>query len=231
MVKPEASLRSIEIFAGLTPAELDALAKRCAWREFGPKQEIVGHQDESRHVFFLVRGKARAVIRSLAGREVTFRDIPAGEMFGEFAAIDGEPRSASVEAVQPCLAASMSPELFCEVLLTHPKAAEAMLRRLTRQIRTLSERVFEFSTLAVRNRIHAELVRLASECTQPDGSARLSPPPTHADIASRISTHREAVTRELNDMAQAGLVERKPGALVIRDVARLREMVDRVIEG
>ena len=117
------------------------------------------------------------------------------------------------------------------MLLTHPKAAEAMLKRLTRQIRTLSERVFEFSTLAVRNRIHAELVRLASECTQPDGSARLSPPPTHADIASRISTHREAVTRELNDMAQAGLVERKPGALVIRDVARLREMVDRVIEG
>jgi len=231
MAKPEAGLEGIEIFAGLTPAELDALAKRCVWREFAPKQQIVGHQDESHQVFFLVRGKARAVIRSLSGREVTFRDIPAGEMFGEFAAIDGGPRSATVEALQRCLAASMSPELFWDVLLTHPKAAAAMLKRLTRQIRALSERVFEFSTLAVRNRIHAELVRLGSECVQPDGSARLSPPPTHAEIASRISTHREAVTRELNELAQAGLIERRRGALVIRDLARLRRMVDRVIEG
>ena len=48
--------------------------------------------------------------------------------------------------------------------------------------------------------------------------------PTHADIASRVSTHREAVTRELIDFARAGLVERRSGALIIRDVSRLARL-------
>jgi Crp-like helix-turn-helix domain len=57
-------------------------------------------------------------------------------------------------------------------------------------------------------------------------TARLRPPPKHADIASRLLTHREAVSRLLSDLRREGLVERGRGELVIRDIPRLREFAE-----
>lgn len=229
MAQAEDSLHDIEIFKNLPLGDLEALAKRCQWRRFTANQEIVGYMDETRDVFFIVRGKVRAVIYSLAGKEVTFRDIGAGQIFGEFSAIDDQPRSANVVALADSLIASMSANVFWQVLTDYPEVAAATLKLLTRQLRALSERVFEFSTLAVKNRIHAELLRLARDRMRDDNTAVISPAPTHADIASRISTHREAVTRELNDLARAGLIKRRSGTLEICDLARLARLVEEVL--
>jgi CRP-like cAMP-binding protein len=92
-------------------------------------------------------------------------------------------------------------------------------------VRRLSERVLEFSTLAVQNRIHAELLRLATEAGQQRGQALLSPAPSLSDIADRISTHREAVSRELSRLGSTGLLRREGGDLRITDVTRLARLV------
>jgi CRP-like cAMP-binding protein len=102
----------------------------------------------------------------------------------------------------------------------------AILRHLTTQVRALTERVFEFSTLAVRNRVHAELVRLARDHGGNDAVIR--PAPTHTEIASRISTHREAVTRELNRLEDLGLIVREGRSLRVADLERLQAMVEDV---
>jgi CRP/FNR family cyclic AMP-dependent transcriptional regulator len=60
-------------------------------------------------------------------------------------------------------------------------------------------------------------------CPQEGKSARISAPPTHSEIASRISTHREAVTRELNRLSRLGIIERKGGAILVKDVKRLAD--------
>ena len=93
----------------------------------------------------------------------------------------------------------------------------------------LTERVFEFSALAVNNRIHAELLRLARDHMTAENTAAIQPAPTHAEIASRISTHREAVTRELSRLSRAGIVVRRSGALVVEDVERLDRLMQDVI--
>jgi CRP-like cAMP-binding protein len=126
------------------------------------------------------------------------------------------------------LIASLSADEFWQVLRDYPIVAEATLKRLTKQLRILSERVFEFSALTVKNRIHAELLRLARDHSRGANKAAISPVPTHAEIASRVSTHREAVTRELNDLTRAGLIERRHGVLIIRDVEHLARMVEEV---
>jgi len=59
-----------------------------------------------------------------------------------------------------------------------------------------------------------------------DKRAVISPAPTHAEIASRISTHREAVTRELNELARAKLIEKRGADLIVCDVAMLESMVE-----
>lgn len=228
MAQDKDSLRDIDLLAGLPPADLDALAKRCAWRRVAAGQEIVGYQDETRDVFFIVGGRVRAVIYSAAGKEVTFRDIGAGQVFGEFSAIDGKPRSANIVALDDSVIAAMPAGVFWQVLTDHREVTAAVLKSLIGQLRALSDRVFEFSTLAVKNRIHAELLRLARDHMRDDNTAVVAPAPTHSDIASRISTHREAVTRELNELARAGLVKRRRGALEICDVPRLARLVEEV---
>jgi len=151
--------------------------------------------------------------------------LGVGAVFGEYPAIDGGPRSASVEARTSCLIASMTGASFRELLQAEPGVAHALLPRLVKTIRVLTTRVYEFSTLAVNNRIQAELLRLASLAPREGKSARIVPAPTHVEIASRISTHREAVTRELNRLSKIGIIDRRGGTLLVKDFDRLAEMV------
>ncbi len=222
-------LEVIEIFASVSPGDLEMLAKRLRWKQYGADQQIISHLDESTDVFLVIEGTLRVIVYSPAGKEVTFRDIGAGEYFGELAAIDGLPRSATVAALTDSLVASMSAEIFWEILRTYPDVAALVLKRLASSVRALTERVFEFSALAVRNRVHAELLRLARHHMVGDNAAMIQPAPTHADLASRISTHREAVTRELNQLSRDGLVERRAGALAIHNVKQLARMVQNAI--
>jgi CRP-like cAMP-binding protein len=225
----EGALTAVEFFRTLPPDAIEALSKRCQWHRYSSNQLIVGQDDQTKDVFFIVRGKVRVTVYAASGKEVSFRDLRAGQMFGELSAIDGQRRSATVLALQEALLARMPSHVFWTAVERYPQVAAAVLHHLVSLVRALSDRVFEFSTLAVKNRIHAELLRLAREASGRDnGIIHISPAPTHAEIASRISTHREAVTRELNELVRAGLVERCSGGLIIRDIERLARLVDDV---
>jgi CRP-like cAMP-binding protein len=152
----------------------------------------------------------------------------AGDWFGDFSAIDGLCRSADVVAMEDTLLASMPPASFRRLLQEHPKVCERMLLRLVACVRDLTDRVFDFSTLGVQNRVHAELLRLARLAGVNGNTARIDPAPKHTDIAGQISTYREQVTRELSAMVKQGLVQRDGRALVMPDVARLERLVAEV---
>ena len=222
------SLDRIGIFRGLPADVLARVQKRCTWRSYEPGEPIVDYLDGSDDVFFIAAGEARVSIYSLAGKAVTFTDLGPGDMFGEDAAIDGAPRSATIEARTSCRVASMSGTAFRELLESEPAVMQALLRQFVMKIRILTTRVYEFSALAVSNRIQAELLRLARLAPQEGKVARIAAAPTHSEIASRISTHREAVTRELNRLSRLGIIERKGGALLVKDVDRLAAMVHEV---
>ena len=223
------TLAGIEIFTDLDGRERREIAALCHGRRYRPEQQVVSHHDGSRDVFFIISGTVRVTIYSMSGKEIMFRDESAGQMFGELSAIDGRPRSAHVLALTDATLAFISPENFWKVLQHYPNAAEKTFKYLTNLIRALSERVVEFSVLGVNNRIHAELLRLARDQVRADGSALISPAPTHAEIASRVSTHREAVTREMGALVRTGLLEKHGHKLLVRDVGRLEKMVHEVL--
>ena len=223
--KTDPSLAGIAILARLSPHALEALQRRCAFRRYEPGESIVDYLDRTDEVFFIILGEVRVTIYSLAGKVVSFRELGPGEVFGEYPAIDRGPRSASVEARTPCLVGTLPGSAFRELIESEPVVALAMLPQLVTKIRALTARVYEFSTLAVSNRIQAELLRLASLGAKEGQGARIAPVPTHTEIAARVSTHREAVTRELTQLVRIGLIEREKNALVVTDLERLAEMV------
>jgi CRP-like cAMP-binding protein len=220
-----AGLARQSILAKLSRAALERVAESCTWRDYEPGEQVLSYEDTSTDVSFLLAGKARAILYSLEGKAVIFTDLKPGSMFGEIAAIDRKARSAGIEALEACTIASLSAQQFEALLLSEPSVARATLRHVANDVRRLSKRIFEFSTLAVRNRIHAELLRLVGEAEQKGPEVVLSPTPSLSDIAYRISTHREAVSRELSRLAAKGLLRREGAKLRIINVSKLAELV------
>lgn len=221
----EKSLGGVTLFDGISEEILHDLEARCHWRSYAAGQQILSHLDGSDDVFFVISGRVRVIIYSATGKAIAFRDIESGGIFGEFAAIDGMPRSASVEGLDPGMVAQLSSDLFVQALTSKPSLMKAMFLHLVGQVRALTGRVFEYSALTVDRRIQAELLRLAGQCEPHGDKVTITRMPTHSEFASRISTHREAVTRELNRLAQTGLIERKGAGVVITDFPRLTRMV------
>ena len=98
IAEPHYTLAGISIFSALPPNVLQTVHRSCSWRRYEQGELIVDYLDASDDVFFVAAGDVCVTIHSLAGKAVSFRNLGAGEMFGEYAAIDGESRSASVEA-------------------------------------------------------------------------------------------------------------------------------------
>jgi len=219
------ALKEVPILAGLPQPTLERVARICRWQDFEKGEQVLRYQDPSTEVCFLAAGKVRVAVYSMEGKAVLFTDLKPGAMFGEIAAIDRSHRSAGVEAIESCTVASLSAGQFEELLLREPKVAVATLKHVTAEVRRLSERVVEFSTLVVQNRIQAELLRLAAEAGQHQDQALLTPTPSLSEIADRISTHREAVSRELSRLASIGLLRREGNSLRITDTDRLAELV------
>ena len=221
-------LRRIEILSGLEPAVIEALAGRLNWRRARADERIISRDASDRDVYLVVGGRVQVAAFSAGGKQVTYREIGAGELFGELAAIDGRVRSADVIALEDSLLASMSPSIFLEMMFTHRIVSEHVLRRLAGSVREMTDRVFQLSTLGVRNRVHAELLRLARLGTVAGNQARIAPAPRHGDIANRVSTYREQVTRELSRLYSQGLLARDGRCLVVCDLAALERMVTEV---
>lgn len=221
-------LKNIRLLAGLEANVLERLAQQCRWKHFTRGQRVVSRDAEDYDVYLVVSGKVRITAFSSAGRQVTYRDLVSGDWFGDLAAIDRRSRSADVDALEDAVLASMSPAIFTDLVQREPAVCQRVLERLVALVRDLTERVFDLSTLGVQNRVHAELLRLAREAAPGSNSARIAPAPKHSDIASKVSTYREQVARELSALAKEGLLQRSNGTLIIPDIARLEKMVAEV---
>lgn len=217
------TLKGVSLFDGLSDKARRGYEQRCAWRRYGRGEEIIDRLSDSREVFFIVEGAVRVVNYSSSGREISFDERHAGEFFGELATIDGKPRSATVEAIFDTLVAVMPSEDFRRLVTEHPRIALTIMMRLAEMIRASDERIMDLSTLAAHQRVRAELVRLARPSLRPNGTARVSPLPIQADIASRVSTTRETVGRVFGELFRQGLVRRESDALVVCDFARLEQ--------
>ena len=224
-----ASLKTFSLFRELADAELAAIAADIQVQQYGAGELVIGHTDSSFDVLFLVQGSARVSLYSADGQRVGFHDMPAGMMFGEISAIDGLPRSASVEAGEACIIAKLPRKRFLALIESNPGFALAVTRQLAGHVRRLTTRVFEFSTMAVRQRLRAELLRLAKPSDS--DSALIANLPTHAELASRISTHREAVSREMAWLDSQGLTAKQGRNLFIPSIGRIRSLLDESWEG
>jgi CRP/FNR family cyclic AMP-dependent transcriptional regulator len=193
-------LRVISLFEDLQPAELLQIAGLCTMQACEKHSQIMGEQDQTTDVFFILAGSVRISSYTEAGREVIFSEMHAGDIFGEFSAVDRLPRSASIVALSDCLMARMPSAKFFEVLRGHADISVRLIELLVRR----------------------ELLRLATEGQAFRNGVVVQPAPTHYEIAARIGSHREAVTREFNRLEAENIIEVRRKQIRIIDLERLK---------
>lgn len=218
-------LQKIDFFKGLDTTSLREIAGQCKWTRCKRNQYVIRRDGTDRDVYFVIAGMVRVAAAAGRGRRIIFRDVPAGEVFGEHSAIDGRSRFADVVAVRESLLASMPPEAFRAILAKHALVRERLLRRLSGSVRELADRLLDLGARSVQCRVWVELLRLARVAGVQANASRIERAPTHYEIASRVGTSREEVTRELSRLARQGLLERAGRAFLLRDVFALEKLV------
>ncbi len=222
---PDYNKKQRQTFLGLlTAADREMLIGNSMHKVFSKGEQIVRVMDRDTNLYLINTGRVRVTLYSSDGKEVSFVDIDEGGNFGEFSAIDGRPRSANVIALSDTTITIISPDKFLKILEKYPSVCMEMLQQLTGIVRRLCDRIFEYSTLDVHDRVRAELLRMARENMDLDGVARIRNPPTQAQLASRVSCTREAVSRELKKLEESGLIKRGRKRLIVEDCQRLEQL-------
>ena len=220
-----ADLARHPLLAGADPGLVAGLAARARWIDATPEQIVLDFEDRTTDVYLILQGNVRVLVRSADGeRTQILGDFGPGELVGEMSAIDDTPRSAMVEALVRTRLCALPAASFLDAAFSSRLVGLRLLRLLTARVREQNGRLFEHAALPTRLRLAAELLRLARP--RPDGTRALSPPPTQEELAARIGTRRETVSRELATLARAGMLARTRGALVLSDPAALQGMVD-----
>ncbi len=221
-------LLDIPLFDGLDEKQSRKFGQQCIWRDYAANELVIDHSDKTNDVRFVLTGMVRIIIRISAGREVILNDFGPGDYIGELAAIDGETRSANVTTMTSCRLCIMPATVFMEILDKNPAVNRKVLQKLSVLIRRLSDRLAEFTFLQAKYRLYAELIRLSRPRSDHPGQRSISPPPIQREIADRIASRREFVSREMKSLEREGCLMKTRGALVLTNVDELDR---RIAEG
>ncbi len=222
--KSDRSLRDMPLLTEAPPAKIKELEKSCKWIEFDADQIVVDIKDESTNVFFVVKGKLKAMDFLSEDEEVSLAELEPGDSFGELSAIDLKTRSARVTTVEPSLLASLSSKDFRKTLMDCPGIGLALLKTFAGFIRVLNTRITALSTMSPHQRIYLELLRISEPDTQSDGSWIIVNAPHHSELASWVGAEKQTVAEAIGTLARDGVIERKHKNLLIKDRARLQRL-------
>ncbi len=202
-------------------------ASRASIRSFRKGQTIISELASTTDVYLIVSGLVEVSSLTEHGRLTIIRKMGPGEMLGELSALDGRPRSINILALADTNVAILSASQFVEVLTSEPEAGLWLARRFAEFIRDLTDKTLVLATMPVANRLQRELLRLAREHSTSDDQSIIPNMPTHAELAAKIGTHREAVTRELRQLCEDGIIFQTGRRLAISSVKKLGNLVKR----
>jgi CRP/FNR family cyclic AMP-dependent transcriptional regulator len=200
-------LRTVPIFSELSAIDCEALAQLASRRRF-PKDTVVFFEnDEGDSFFMIVSGRIKVTILGDDGREVILTVLGPGDFFGEMALLDDEPRSATAIAIEECELLSLQRSDFESVIANKPSISLALVRVLTARLRKANHQISTLALLDVYGRVARVLMDMARDEGRrlKDGQIAFRRA-THQEIANRIGTTRETVTRMMKDLERQSLM-------------------------
>jgi CRP/FNR family transcriptional regulator, cyclic AMP receptor protein len=213
-----------EVFlAALSTEETAALRAPAVVRSFPRGTALFHERQAADRVLVVLQGCVKLSCVSDGGKEVVLAIRGPGDLLGELAAIDGEPRSATATALEPVEALSLSAGDFRSFLEAHPRVALALLTVLTRRLRDADRKRVEFAAEDTMTRVAARIVELSERFG--DKVARgleIDLPISQEELAGWTGCSRDSVVNALQAMRGLGWIETQRRQILVRDIDALR---------
>src|SRR5580765_96653 len=200
-----------EGFGPLPPETLKALAASSIARRF-PKNAVLIHEGElGDSLFIVLSGRLKVYASNEAGKEIVIDFHGPGECVGEMS-IDGSPRSASVMTTEASTCAIVSRAQFRDFLHEQPVVALYLIGKLIQRARRATESVKSLGLSDVYGRLVRLLNGLAREA---DGKLVVAEKLTQQDIAERVGSSRDMISRLMKDLVAGGYLAVEDRTIVI----------------
>jgi CRP/FNR family transcriptional regulator len=213
-----ALLRRVSVFAGLSEDDLAAIAEVSVSRRFG-SGEVVFREGDGGDTCYIVRsGLARAVRQHSDGRSITLAHFAAGDIFGELAMFDEEPRSATVDVIEEVEVVAIPGRDMQRLMREHPEIAVKLNAALAQRLRATNERLARQSFQTVQSRVAAVLAQMVAAARSDNaGGGDVVVALTQADLAKLAGSSRESASRFLATLERSGVISQGRGRLTVHD--------------
>jgi CRP/FNR family transcriptional regulator, cyclic AMP receptor protein len=213
-----ALLRHVRVFAGLSEEDLEAIAEVSVSRRY-QAGEVVFREGDGGDTCFVVRsGLARAVRQHSDGRSITLSHFGPGDIFGELAMFDDEPRSATVDVIDALEAVAIPGRDMQRLMREHPEIAVKLNTALAQRLRATNERLARQSFQTVQSRVAAVLTQMvATARSGNEGESDVVIALTQADLAKLAGSSRESASRFLASLERSGVITQGRGRLTVHD--------------
>jgi|SRR5581483_2648999 len=205
------TLSQIALFSSLTEPELQALSDRAVERRFAPEEMLFWEGEDCAGIFLILEGSVKIFKTSAGGREMMLALETAPSTVAELPLFDGGPYPASVRAVQPVTSLFINKSDFYQVCRQYPDVALKILAVVGRRLRHLVSVVEVMTFGSVTQRLARLLLDTAKQADEFDL------PVTHQELASRLGTVREVVSRNLARFRAEGVIKIEGGRVTILD--------------
>jgi CRP/FNR family cyclic AMP-dependent transcriptional regulator len=218
-----AALRRLPLFNELSEEELEVIAERVRRRKY-EADEMIFSEGEACHELLIVEAGEVKVFKSAAnGREQLIAIERAGNSLAEFPVFDEGRHSSTARAIVSTIVLELPAEHFRKICLQYPKVAIKVIRVLGHRLRHLDGLVEKLSFSTVRGRLIAHLLQLAKDRGPQDGNrVDLELLENNEELAARLGTVRELISRNLGRLHGEGLIEMRRRAVTIPDVKKLQ---------
>ena len=214
-----ALLRNVPLFSSLSDAQLEKLASLATTKVYPKETVIFFEQDEGDTLFVINRGRVKVAKISDEGKEIILAILGANEFFGDMSLLDGEPRSATVIALEETEVSTIRRNAFTMLVKENPQIAVDLLGILSQRIRDANRKIGNLALLDVYGRLARMLLDFANAEGRDVGDGRIAfRRPTHQAIANMIGTSRETVTRTLGDLHRRGYIELSGKEIIIKNL-------------
>jgi CRP-like cAMP-binding protein len=206
----------------LDPKEREELEKIGSVRRYR-RGDVLFHQgDDAGAVIVLLQGHVKAAMLN-DGREVILAFPGPGEILGELSAVDGQPRSGTVRAVDDIEALVVPGSTFRAFLERRPRVALVLLRSVAARLRASDRLRVDYAVNDVVVRVAGRLVELCDRYGAEDGvGIDVGLSITQDELAAWAGASREAVAKGMALLRTLGWVQTERRRIIVLDLPALR---------
>jgi len=208
--------KELDFFEGVADEALQEVAALALCHDYPKNNNLSYRGDPAAAVFLVVSGRVKIILTNEEGREVIVALLGPGGLFGLTAALDGGDQLADAVTVEPSRIAKFSGEAFIRWTGGTPEAQTALVRILTRRVRDLHQQIGAHALLGAKDRLLYTLLEIADSEGEhlPMSSEIIFTRPTHQELAHRIGSSREVVSRLLAELMDSELLEADEGRVI-----------------